>query len=1057
MIQIRRISGVLLLSFPLILFPVTTARADFVWSSEKGRFVREGEELVGNADEQYAYAMGFYEKKKYEQAIQQFQKLVKAYPSSKVAPDAQFKLGELYEESGDYYKAFHAYQKVISNYPQSAQVETVIERQFRIGNLFLSGKRSKFMGMPIMPALPKAIEVFEQVVTNAPFGKYGDQALFKLGTAYRKSGNLNKALETFERLAEDYPDSQLVADAKFQLGEISFQMAKNVNRSVEGLDRAEAQFNSFIQEYPDTSVAEKARQLKQAIDEKNAQKNFDIAQYYEKENRLDSALIYYEDIAAHYPMTSWGKKAKEKILFFQAPEKFIKAKEKAFQTELSRIEQRIKDLNARLSILGEGEKEERKSVEGRLKQLKKKERHLKGSLHDFEKRKVSDIKRRFESLKIKEQELAEKKRALQARKKQMRGNPSEDLARFFQSWSESLEAEEAALQKEKTEVERIRRELGIPSGFSIPFFRREDPFEKARSAYLQDIAKLIEEYRAEEIRREDFESVLKEVSGQAETFKEEDIELMAQKKEFQEALEESGGDLKKKQQALEEHGRQIDSLKKTLDAREIDFRKQAEANGWTEYLRDAGSGARAPLKLEGLDRKGLEAKLEKTKRKAEKLSARIEEKRRIVETLQKGFSEELGTVPVAGGSAPQEISGEEGIERLPEQIRLKKKMRLTEREIRWRYDEIRDRNGERRNMIDELEKVMKETDEKRWGGLEKTGKIAAAPAVGTYKFFKAFIFGLTPKEESVSRQAEEMTKKDTGQASARILELRENIEVETLLIEARTKEVDELKSEFEKMKEESSKYANFSYRTIFVELPGVSLQKIVKTAKGVFVNTGRSEKEALQSNLDKRNARLKKLEERYETLQEQVKALEAKLTEVNANETGRQETEKENGPSPEAQALLKEIEDLKDKISVEEASFEKERKTLRKELRDFYERNVKGRMKERFSTTDRDLGKRKALFSKERAKAEKELRKVVDEEKKIVIKHEKLLMKRREVLKKNIERLKKKSDYRYEILENDLEELSIDLKAVVSEKNKLMQERERIPALAGPAGEPSEP
>jgi len=78
MTLVRRLTGILLFS-ALFAFPLcSVGYADFVWSSEKGRFVKAGEEVTGNADEQYEYAMGFYEKKKYEQAIQQFQKLVKA-------------------------------------------------------------------------------------------------------------------------------------------------------------------------------------------------------------------------------------------------------------------------------------------------------------------------------------------------------------------------------------------------------------------------------------------------------------------------------------------------------------------------------------------------------------------------------------------------------------------------------------------------------------------------------------------------------------------------------------------------------------------------------------------------------------------------------------------------------------------------------------------------------------------------------------------------------------------------------------------------------------------
>lgn len=1026
-----------------------------IWSPESGKFVNPEKEVSGNADEQFKLAMGFYEKKQYSGAIEEFKRLVKKYPSARVAPEAQFKMAELLEETGKYYKAFQAYQKIITNYPQSPLVDQVIERQFRIGNLFFSGRKEKLMGLPVVPAMPKAIEVFEQVIANAPFGKYGDQALFNLGKAYQQNKNMSKALQTFERLIEDYPDSYLLADAKFQMGEISYQMAQNQSRTVEGIDRAEAHFEKFLEEYPDTNVSEKARKLKQAIDNANAEKNFKIAQYYEKENRLDSALIYYEDIAAHYAQTAWGEKAKEKIAFFQAPEKFIKAKEQSYETELNRVSARIKELNDRASTLGKDAEPEKKAIGEHVAQLERKEKRLKSNLHGFQKRKVSDIRRRAEALKMKRSELKERRKTLELRKKQMRGNTSEDLVRFFQSWEDSMRTEELALEKEKLEVERIQHEFGIAPKFQVPFLVQER-IERVRQFNIAGFVKLGEDLKALGVKKEDLEEVRSGILEQLASLKSEDIEVLAQKGEFKEALDLSEGNLKERQQAILAAKAELEPLHSSLEEKQVKLQALLEEKRRTKDLPAAGA-VEPPKERVQKSRFGFlgftkdpRTKLDRARRESEKITDLITDKKRSIQALERALeadTEQDRKTP------PAELAGDRDLAALPEAVRLKKKMRLTEREIRWRYDEIQDRNRTRRTMVDDLEVLMRETQDRQWGGAGKAERIMAAPAVGTYKFFKAFLLGVKQKEEVVSDNARRMTESGSGEDIDRIRDLKEKIEIETLLIEARAREVEELKNEFRDMKRESAKFENFTYRSIFAELPGVSLEHIVETAQGVFSKKKEREKEALLKSVEREKATLQRFEEMKVQSDGEVEKLTRQLgaegsEPLPAEKPQPKPEKKEVPPVSDVDALEKEITALKGEIAAKEPAFEKERAAFRKDLTEFYRHHPDQRIRERFIVTEQSLDKRSDEFRKELRKTDKDLKQVLREQKKLVKEQEALLSERKKKLEKYRARLAKKKDYREEIIQNDLEDLAQDLELVAFEKTRVEEDLRKLSAVS---------
>ena len=134
-----------------------------------------------------------------DKALKTLTALVQQYPQSAYAPEAQFMIGDLGEQKGKWLKASQGYQKLIRNYPQSERVNETFDRLFKIGNLFLTEKTKKIMGMPVIPLVSKSIQIFEFIIENSPYGPNGEAAQFQLGLANKQAGKMNEAV-TFFRL-----------------------------------------------------------------------------------------------------------------------------------------------------------------------------------------------------------------------------------------------------------------------------------------------------------------------------------------------------------------------------------------------------------------------------------------------------------------------------------------------------------------------------------------------------------------------------------------------------------------------------------------------------------------------------------------------------------------------------------------------------------------------------------------------------------------------------------------------------------------------------------------
>ena len=287
--------------------------AYWIWTPKTGKFVNPKYAVKDTPDAQLDWAMGFYEAGENKRAISEFEKLIEHYPNSVNAPSAQYYIGRANEELEDYYAAFLAYQKTIEKYPYSERVDEIIERQYKIGGMFLEGQKAKIMGMKILPATDKSVEILTQVVENAPYGKYADMAQYKLGEAYKKQEFYEEAVLAFQKVIDDYPNSPLVEDAKYQIALCTYHVSRDPYYDQEFTDRAIEEYKNIIDKTEDEQLTREAEETLIRLREKKAKSAFETARFYERTGHYKSAIIYYEEIVRKYGDTSIAGEAEQKI------------------------------------------------------------------------------------------------------------------------------------------------------------------------------------------------------------------------------------------------------------------------------------------------------------------------------------------------------------------------------------------------------------------------------------------------------------------------------------------------------------------------------------------------------------------------------------------------------------------------------------------------------------------------------------------------------------------------------------------------------------------------
>ncbi len=285
------------------------SHAYWIWTPQSKKWTNPKYEPKGTPRAQYDWAMQAYLAKDYAKAISEFKKMIRAYPQAELAPDAQYYIGRSYEERREYYAAFLAYQKVIDVYPRSELTDEIIERQYRIGNLYFSGQKEKILGVALMPAIDKALEIFEKVVNNSPYGKYADLAQFKIGESYKKESEYKEAAEAFEKIVSDYPKSLLYDQAKYEVAYCTYKMSLKANYDQEPTEEAIKEYEEFVKSGERTDTIKDAEEALIRLQETKAENLYRTAHFYERSNHYESAIVYYKEILDSYPKTSWAKKA----------------------------------------------------------------------------------------------------------------------------------------------------------------------------------------------------------------------------------------------------------------------------------------------------------------------------------------------------------------------------------------------------------------------------------------------------------------------------------------------------------------------------------------------------------------------------------------------------------------------------------------------------------------------------------------------------------------------------------------------------------------------------
>ena len=224
-----------------------------------------------------------------------YEEIVKKYPFSASAGEAAYAKATIARQTERLDNAFDAFQEFITQYRQSPRFNDAIEQQFQLAEEAKGGKKQRsLILLPMKMSGEDVIELYQQIIANAPFGKLAPLAQFSIAEIHQDLGDKAEAVAAYQKVVDNYSGTKQASEAQFRIGSISNVAAKRSEDSQNLVTTRDA-LNTYIAANPEGDRSAEAKRILSQVNEAEATHSLDVGKFYEGQGKTKAAAIYYNE------------------------------------------------------------------------------------------------------------------------------------------------------------------------------------------------------------------------------------------------------------------------------------------------------------------------------------------------------------------------------------------------------------------------------------------------------------------------------------------------------------------------------------------------------------------------------------------------------------------------------------------------------------------------------------------------------------------------------------------------------------------------------------------
>ncbi len=256
---------------------------------------------------QLEFAGSFETNGNYKAAAKAYEALVREWPASAVAAEAQRRKASILTRlAGDkddmslYEEAFDEYEYLMHYFPGLCNYSQVADLQYKIAVHLLADKKSIF-GLKYDSNREKRLRL-ESVVRLAPGATWVPDAMLSIGDLRVGDDELEEAAAVFDNVVTRFPKSTQAREAVFKACKCRYDLVLHQEYDASRCRNALNGMKTALNRYPDLNEAELLKEWIQEFSEKLEESSWNNAVFYDSRQRTKQAAVAaYERFLAEFP------------------------------------------------------------------------------------------------------------------------------------------------------------------------------------------------------------------------------------------------------------------------------------------------------------------------------------------------------------------------------------------------------------------------------------------------------------------------------------------------------------------------------------------------------------------------------------------------------------------------------------------------------------------------------------------------------------------------------------------------------------------------------------
>ena len=312
------------------------------------RLIEDSKQLVGQGrDETLARKLlaeghAFYNQRQFAEADEKFSEAANRWPDSPLAEDAMFLSAECKFFQDDYPNAREQFEGLLAKYTNSRYLDPTVQRLFAIAQYWEKIQQQDPRHLyspnltddtrPYTNSASAAVEVYRRIYLNHPTGPLADDAIMAIAAASFRDGRWEDADYHYTLVRNEYPTSKHQFDAHLLGLQTKFNKYQGPKYDQKSLAECKKLADRLLKQFPQqlANRSERARVEKMAaeVEGQGALREWEMAQYYQKNGHNRAAKLYYGNILKDYPQSQFAQRAHEQIVALGGqpeipPERFV--------------------------------------------------------------------------------------------------------------------------------------------------------------------------------------------------------------------------------------------------------------------------------------------------------------------------------------------------------------------------------------------------------------------------------------------------------------------------------------------------------------------------------------------------------------------------------------------------------------------------------------------------------------------------------------------------------------------------------------------------------------